>query len=101
MSRPMTLVPRANEMERLFDVMHQASRSEASVTAAVRQDRLRRLLALLTENTAAFEAAINADFGHRSVHETRLLETLVVETGIKLASRRLDGWKRPNRIATQ
>jgi len=101
MSRPMTLVPRANEMERLFDVMHQASRSEASVTAAVRQDRLRRLLALLTENTAAFEAAINADFGHRSVHETRLLETLVVETGIKLASRRLDGWMRPKRIATQ
>jgi coniferyl-aldehyde dehydrogenase len=88
-------------MENSFRVLHQASRSEPSVSSVVRRDRLRRLLALLTEHAAAFEAAISADFGHRSVHETRLLETFVVEAGVKLALRHLDGWMRPKRIATQ
>lgn len=88
-------------MENLFRALHQASRREPDVTASVRKDRLRRLLSLLTEHAAEFEAAISADFGHRSVHETRLAETLVVEAGIKLALRRLDGWMRPKRIPTQ
>jgi len=99
---PMNLVRQTDTaLESSFRVLHQASRSEPSVSAGVRRDRLRRLLALLTERTAEFEAAINTDFGHRSVHETRLLETHVVESGIKLALRHLDRWMRPKRIGTQ
>jgi len=88
-------------LESSFRVLHQASRNEPSVSAAVRRDRLRRLLALLTEHTAEFEAAISADFGHRSVHETRLLEAHVAEAGVKLALRHLDSWMRPKRVRTQ
>ena len=98
----MTLVPRTGAaIENSFRSMHQASRSEMSVSAAVRRDRLQRLLALLADNATKFEAAINADFGHRSVHETRLAETLTVEAGVKIALRRLNGWMQPQRIRTQ
>ena len=99
---PMTPVSQAGAaLESSFRAMHQASRSEISVTASLRRDRLRRLLALVTENATEFEAAISADFGHRSVHETRLAETLTVEAGVKLALRRLASWMRSKRVRTQ
>jgi coniferyl-aldehyde dehydrogenase len=88
-------------METAFRVLHQASRGEVNVAASVRKERLRRLLALLKAHAVEFEAAISADFGHRSAHETRLAETFMVEAGIKLALRRLDGWMRAKRIATE
>ena len=83
-----------------FQRMHQASRGAIGVSAADRKDRLRRLLRLLQDHAGAFEAAIDADFGHRSRHETRFAEALVVEAGIKHALRHVDRWMRPKRIAT-
>jgi coniferyl-aldehyde dehydrogenase len=83
-----------------FSLLRRASRSAPAVTAATRKDRLRRLLALLETNADAFAAAISADFGHRSIHETQLTESLVVEAGIKLALRCLGRWMRPQRIPT-
>jgi coniferyl-aldehyde dehydrogenase len=88
-------------IERSFRLLRDGARSEIAVPAAVRKDRLRRLLALLEENAGAFEAAISADFGHRSVHETRLAEALIVEAGIKLALRRLGSWMRSRRVPTR
>ena len=87
-------------MRDTFLRMRQASRSEIDVSAPDRKDRLRRLLALLDENTETFAGAISADFGHRSTHETRFAEALVVEAGIKLALRRVDHWMSPRRIPT-
>jgi coniferyl-aldehyde dehydrogenase len=88
-------------MEETFRRMQAASRREISVAASVRKDRLRRLLQLLNDNGSAFETAISADFGHRSTHETRFAEALIVEAGIKLALHRVDDWMRPRPIATQ
>src|SRR5208282_2119009 len=85
-------------MRDTFLRMRQAARSKIGVSAPDRKDRLRRLLGLLQDNAVAFETAISADFGHRSVHETRFAEALVVEAGIKLALRRIDHWMRPKRI---
>ena len=87
-------------MRDTFLRMRQAARSEIGVSAPDRKDRLRRLLGLLQDNAGAFEAAISADFGHRSVHETRFAEALVVEAGIKLALRHIDRWMRSRRIPT-
>lgn len=98
----MPLAPQAcTAMENSFRILHQASRSEPSVAGGVRRDRLRRLEALLTQHMAEFEAAISADFGHRSTHETRLVEILTVEVGVKLALRHLDSWMQWKRIRTQ
>ena len=88
-------------LENSFRKLHQASRNEPHATAGIRRDRLRRLLALLMQHTREFEEAINADFGHRSMHEIRLAEILTVETGAKLALRHLDRWMRSRRIRTQ
>jgi coniferyl-aldehyde dehydrogenase len=83
-----------------FRQLRQASRGSPHVTAAVRKDRLRRLLALLDANGGAFAAAISADFGHRSGHETQAAEALIVAAGIKLALRRVGRWMRTQRVPT-
>ncbi len=96
-----TIASTTATIESAFRVLRQASRADVNVAAALRKDRLRRLLALLTEHAREFEAAISADFGHRCIQETRLAESYVVEAGIKLALRHLDGWMRPKRVTTQ
>lgn len=84
-----------------FGALHRASRSDLSVSASLRKDRLRRLLALLREHATEFKAAISADFGHRSPQETELAESFIVEAGIKHARRHLARWMRPKRVTTQ
>jgi coniferyl-aldehyde dehydrogenase len=101
MNAPVTLDPRVGEKaEASFGVLRAAARGEIDASASVRKDRLRRLLALLDENTKTIADAISADFGHRSTHETRFAEAVVVEAGIKLALRRVDHWMSPRHIKT-
>lgn len=101
MNAPVTLDPRVGKtVEASFGLLREASRGEIDASASVRKDRLGRLLALLDENIETFVDAISADFGHRSAHETRFAEALVVEAGIKLALRRIDHWMSPRHIKT-
>lgn len=86
-----------NDLQSLFSRMHAASRSGIEVSYAVRRRRLDVLEALLRENEPALAAAIAADFGHRSAHETRLLEMFPSLEGIRHARRHLRGWMRPQR----
>jgi len=66
----------------------------------VRRDRLRRLLALVREHEDAIAAAIDADFGGRSRHETRLAELMVAANGVRDALRDLPRWMKPQRVRT-
>ncbi|MBN9222154.1 MAG: coniferyl aldehyde dehydrogenase [Mesorhizobium sp.] len=66
----------------------------------VRKDRLKRLLALTEKHEADICAAIDADFGGRSSHETRLAELFVVRAGIRHTMSHLAGWMRERRVAT-
>lgn len=101
MCAAVTLDPRVSEtVEASFGLLREASRREMDAPASLRKDRLGRLLALLDENIETFADAISADFGHRSAHETRFAEALVVEGGIKLALRRVEHWMRPRRVPT-
>ncbi|QDQ29414.1 coniferyl aldehyde dehydrogenase [Chitinimonas arctica] len=62
--------------------------------------RLRRLASLrevLLKHRSNLNAAISADFGHRSSHETELLEFFPSLAGIKHASAKLDKWMKPKR----
>ncbi|MBO9644424.1 MAG: aldehyde dehydrogenase family protein, partial [Pseudacidovorax sp.] len=68
---------------------------------ALRTDRLRRLLALTQTHAQRFVDAIDADFGGRSAHETRLAELFVVRAGTRHALRHLRRWMRPRRVPTQ
>ncbi len=54
---------------------------------------------LLRENAAAFAEAIRSDFGHRSAHETQLLEIFPSLETVRHARRHLGAWMRPRRRA--
>jgi coniferyl-aldehyde dehydrogenase len=88
-------------MEASFRAQRAASRSDPDPVPAVRKDWLRRLLALIRQHGADFEAAISADFGHRSRHETQLLEAVIVEAAVKHALRHVRRWMGPKRVPTQ
>lgn len=64
---------------------------------ATRQRWLRALEALVRENVDAIALAIARDFGHRSVHETRLLEIFPTLEAVKHAQRHLRAWMKPRR----
>jgi acyl-CoA reductase-like NAD-dependent aldehyde dehydrogenase len=68
--------------------------------AAVRDRRLAALERLLRDHAAAIEDAVSADFGHRSRHETRLLELFPSLEAVRWARRHLRRWMRARRRAT-
>ncbi|MGY3266540.1 aldehyde dehydrogenase family protein [Lysobacter sp. HA35] len=66
---------------------------------AQRRDDLHRLRAAFRARQSTMDAAIQADFGHRSMHENLIAETLVVLAEIDHALAHLSRWTRPRRAA--
>ncbi|MFO1271083.1 MAG: coniferyl aldehyde dehydrogenase [Rubrivivax sp.] len=64
---------------------------------AERKADLKRLQAFLRDHEGALCDAVNADYGHRSRHETRLTEIAPAVDGISHVLRHLRGWMRPQR----
>lgn len=64
--------------------------------ADVRLAWLTALRDALKSHEEALVAAISADFGHRSAHETRLAELVPSYEGIRHARRHLKGWMKPS-----
>ncbi|TPJ20480.1 coniferyl aldehyde dehydrogenase [Mesorhizobium sp. B2-7-3] len=83
-----------------FRLQRAAFKAQPFPDLGVRKDRLRRLLALTERHETEICAAIDADFGGRSAHETRLAELFVVRAGIRHALAHVGGWMRERRVAT-
>jgi coniferyl-aldehyde dehydrogenase len=66
-------------------------------TAAERRDDLRQLALFVKDNRQAILDAISADFGHRSTHETLLLEVTPFLAAIRQCQQHLSRWMRPQR----
>ncbi len=77
--------------------LRQLASSSATATADERKARLDRLKALVQDNAAQLAAAISRDFGHRSTHETQLLEIFPSLDGISHNRSHLKRWMRPKR----
>jgi len=77
--------------------IREASRRAPVADAAMRIRRLSALEKLLTENRAAFIEAVNGDFGHRSRHETELLELFPSLGALRHARRHVRAWMKPER----
>jgi coniferyl-aldehyde dehydrogenase len=92
--------PAGAALDDAFHAQFEKSRTEPAPTLALRLDRLARLRAAVSENEARFEAAISADFGHRSSVETAIAETLLVLGEIRHAAKHLKTWMAPRRVAT-
>ena len=87
-------------IERQFQAMHAASRSEAPCSAAERKRLLRSLQQAVSARSEDFAQAISADFGWRSHDETRMAEVLPSLTMIQHAAARVARWMRPERRGT-
>ncbi len=87
-------------LARLHALQRAAFARERYPSLEVRRDRLERLLSLTREHESAIVEAIDADFGSRSPHETRLAEILIAANGIRDALRDLRRWMKPRRVAT-
>ncbi len=83
-----------------FHGMFELTRTTPAPTLDQRLDRLARMRAAISENEARFEAAISADFGHRSSTETAIAESLLVLGEIKHAARHLKKWMAPRHVPT-
>lgn len=93
--------PLADAIADALALQRAAFAAEPGPGHAVRADRLRRLVALTERHADAFVAAIDADFGGRSAHETRLAEVHMVRAGARHALRHLRAWMRPRRVRTE
>ena len=80
-----------------FSAARRAYERERMPPADARRDALSRLEHLLTENTSAIEAAISADFGNRSAHETRLLEIFPALAAVRDAKKHVKSWMKTRR----
>ncbi len=82
---------------REFAAMHAATRRNPVVDRVRRHARLDALFALVHDNAERFVEAIAADFGHRSAHETRLLELFPSLEAIRHTRSHFAGWMKPQR----
>jgi coniferyl-aldehyde dehydrogenase len=89
----------AETVKNVFERMHAATRRNAQVERGARQARLDALAALVHDNAERFVTAISADFGHRSAHETRLLELFPSLESIRHNRSHFGAWMKPRRTA--
>ena len=80
-----------------FDLQRAACLAAPEVPWAQREDRLKRLARMVAENSAEFARVISQDFGHRSAHETDLLEVFPSLSAINHALSHGKRWMRGER----
>ena len=77
-----------------------AYRNDACPSRQQRHEWLERVIQLTERHGAELVAAISADFGHRSPHETRLADLSLIVGAARHAQRHLKGWMKPRRMHT-
>jgi acyl-CoA reductase-like NAD-dependent aldehyde dehydrogenase len=87
---------RQRELQALFASQRNATRQPAP-TIKARQARLLALERALIANRDKLAAAISEDFGHRSVHETQILEIYTTVAAARYAAKHLPRWARPEK----
>src|SRR5262245_43031142 len=87
-------------MRQTFERQRDAFRRHPNPPAADRRQHLTALLRLMIDEGDAIAAAISDDFGHRSHHETKVLEILPSLMEAKHARAHVARWMRPERRVT-
>jgi acyl-CoA reductase-like NAD-dependent aldehyde dehydrogenase len=98
--RPAAPARLGHSLEPKFEAQKAAYAREPHPAAEVRLARLAALGRMIRGHERELAAAISADFGNRSAHETRLLEVFPSLEAIGHARRHLRAWMRPRRRAT-
>ena len=88
-----------NEAQRVFSLQREAYLRAPYPSYQERLERLGKLEQILLENKDAIAAAIHEDFGHRSEHESMMLELFTCIDGIRHTKKKLRKWMKPQRRA--
>ena len=88
-----------DQLQDLFDAQRRAYAANPMPPAGQRQQWLKALRDLLSDERQALINAISHDFSHRSADETLFAELMPSLHGIHYASKHLKGWMKPSRRA--
>lgn len=88
-----------DHLQDLFDAQRRAYAANPMPPAAQRQQWLKDLRDMLSDERQALITAISQDFSHRSADETLFAELMPSLHGIHYASKHLKGWMKPSRRA--
>ncbi|VVN96392.1 coniferyl aldehyde dehydrogenase [Pseudomonas fluorescens] len=89
--------PQLDELNSLFSAQRLAYAANPMPPAAQRQQWLKALREVLSDERQALIDAISQDFSHRSADETLLAELMPSLHGIHYASKHLKGWMKASR----
>lgn len=89
------VAPAVERMREVFTLQRQAFAEARYPSYVSRRANLQALKALVLEHADAIAAAISSDFGHRSVHETKLLDIFGLVSEINHAIKSLKRWMKP------
>lgn len=78
----------------------QAWRQNPTPDAATREGRLQRLERMLVEHRHEWSQAMSDDFGHRSQHESQLVDVFTSLEAVRHARKHVRRWMRPERRPT-
>jgi len=86
-----------NEAQRVFALQREAYLRAPYPSYEERIERLTKVERILLDNTDAIAAAIMEDFGHRSEHESKMLELFTCVDGIRQTKKKLKKWMKPQK----
>lgn len=84
-------------LQTMLTQQRQAFEQEPSPSLAVRRDRLDRIGRLLKDHRDELCEVVSRDFGHRSSHETTMLEIVPMMGSLRHTRSHLRSWMRPER----
>jgi coniferyl-aldehyde dehydrogenase len=87
------------DMLALLQRQRGAQLADGPPDAALRIDRIDRCIALLKDNSAAFEQAMRDDFGNRSPYASALTDIMTPVGALLHARKHLRGWMKPEKRA--
>ena len=88
-----------DEMRATLERQREAFLATGAPSLAERRADLARLKATIREKAEGIAAAISADFGNRSRHESLLAEVFTTLSGIRHTAGHLARWMRPRRVS--
>ncbi len=79
-------------MENILNKQKQAFLKDGHVSAETRIDRIDRVMSILLENETALCEAMSADFGHRSMHQSRMADIMGSLETLRHAKKNVRKW---------
>jgi len=97
--KPIQAIAINTDLDARYAALRAAATTQAAPDAAERKRHLRSLARALRKHRRPLERAVRADFGNRSVHETRLLELFLAHEAANVAARNVADWMAPQKRA--